>query len=205
MKKKVLVVDLDGTLYKINTFHHFIKYLIIYSLANFEIILVIKTIALIFLRGFKIISHSKWKFYILNSIQSKKNIDFEKFVNSISNWKRDISILKDNSYDIKILATAAPFCYAHIIAQNEHFNICQATNFPTSKFSKEFENRNEVKRDTLLRYLNDNNISKIHTLVTDHLDDLPLIKLAINNIIIDPDSHMKKKLLDYKIKYQVLS
>ena len=36
INKKVLVVDLDGTLYSINTFHHFLGFIITYNLRKFK-------------------------------------------------------------------------------------------------------------------------------------------------------------------------
>ena len=149
MKKKVLVVDLDGTLFKINTFHYFIRYLILYSIKNFNLVLLVKIGGALIFRTLKISSHAKMKYDILKSIATKKNIDYQNFVSSISLKKRDISILNDSSFDIKILATAAPTCYATIIAKNEALDECLGTNFPDSIFDNDYDNIKEVKKKAI--------------------------------------------------------
>ena len=204
MKKKVLVVDLDGTLFKINTFHYFMMYLIKYCIKSFNIILLLKILVTIFSRGSKLVSHSKMKYNILKSIKNKESIDYNKFVNSISNMKRDISLIRDSSFDLKILATAAPACYANLISEYESFNYCLATEFPVSNFTEDFDNIKETKKNNTINHLLNNKINEIDTLVTDHIDDLPLMKLAKKNVIINPNRKMEKLLNEHNIKYEVL-
>ena len=200
--KKVLVVDLDGSLYSINTFHFFITYLIRHSIRRIDVSLFCLLVYVIGLRGLKIISHSKMKYIILNSIKSKEQIGYKKFVSSISKYKREIEAIKNN-FDLKILATAAPSCYASIIAKNEQFHTCLGTNFPTKSFHDRFENIKEEKKENVMNYLVSQNITKIDTFITDHLDDLPLIKLANRNIIVSPSQDfmfiLKQNLISFDV------
>lgn len=194
MKKKALVVDLDRTLYSINTFHYFIKYLIHYSIKKFDIILFWKVLTSIIFRITKSISQSKMKYNILKAIKDNTEIDYLTFVQSISPFKNNINIINDDSFYIKILATAAPSCYAEIIAKNEGFNVCIATDSPKKRFNKEFENIKEVKRNNVIGYLKEIDVFQVDTFVTDHLDDISLMEVSKNNILISPDSHTKAEL-----------
>ena len=97
-------------------------------------------------RLLKITTHAQMKYAILKAISNNKNIDCQKFVNRISIKKRHLSILNDTSFNIKILATAAPSCYATIIAKNENFDVCLGTNFTDSAFDETFENSKEISQ-----------------------------------------------------------
>ena len=202
MNKRVLVVDLDGTLFTINTFHHFIKYLIIKSITRFKVLLLFKLSLAISSRLFQ--PHAKMKYHILNLLKNRTDIDYNEFVNTISSKKRALKILQDISFDIKILATAAPSCYANIIAKNNHFHICLGTDFPHSSFNSAFENSKMVKKENVLSYLSNNNINHIDVLVTDHKDDLPLIKLAMRNKIVNPNENLVAYLKQNSISFEVI-
>lgn len=200
MSKKVLVVDLDGTLFKINTFHYFIKYLIFKSIKRFKILFLIKLGFVIFLRLF--FTHQKMKYYVLKLLKHRTDIDFNEFVNSISNEKRELKILKDSSFDIKILATAAPLCYASIIAKNNGFPICLATDFPDSNFNSSFENSKAAKKENVINYLASINVNHLDVFITDHLDDLPLMRVAKRNIIVNLNQGLVKQLKQNSISFE---
>lgn len=204
MNKKVLVVDLDGTLYTINTFHYFIKYLLLFCIKNLNLVLLVKVGITLFFRMLKLCSHARMKYDILNLISSRTDIDYQKFVNSISSKKRDITKVNDATFDMKILATAAPSCYANIIAENEQFQFCLGTNFSASSFNKEFENIKDMKKNNVMAYLMSKGITEIDTLITDHIDDLPLMKLANRNIIIEPNELFLKQLNQNLITFEII-
>ncbi len=203
LKKKALVVDLDGTLYTINTFHYFIKFLVYHSIKSINILLLIKIFMALVFRGCMLIPHSKMKYFILKSIMNNRSIDYQKFIKKISIYKRNISIIREGEFNLKILATAAPSCYASIIAKNEDFDVCLGTDFPISNFDKEFENSKEIKKESVLNYLGHDGNSDFDTFITDHLDDIPLMKLADKNILINPSNvtikEVKKQLISFEI------
>ena len=195
MERKVLVVDLDETLYSINTFHYFIKFILFQALKQFNIALFGFISYVCFLRVFKKLSHSKLKFLILKRIENE-NINYFKFVQQIQNKRRDLPI-DVNNYHLKILATGAPYNYARLIAENEGFDVCIGTTYPTKLEQpvENYENIKEVKRANVLCYLKKVDLENcIDTFITDHLDDLPLIEIATKNIIINADKKMKAKL-----------
>lgn len=204
MKKKVLVVDLDGTLYTINTFHHFLKFLIIYAVKNFRIVLAFKIGIVIVFRLLKIITHARLKYNILKIIASRSDIDYQKFVSGILSNKRNIELLNDHSFDIKILATAAPSCYAEFIAKNENMDVCLGTDFPVAEFYSEFENIKETKKNSLINYLQLKGITEIDAFVTDHEDDLPILKIANRNIVVSPNNEFKQLLIKNNISFETI-
>lgn len=203
LNKKVLVVDLDGTLYSINTFHYFIWFIILHNIRIFRILSVIKISINILFRIFKISSHSKMKYDILKRIANDTQIDYTKFVNTIDKFKKDLKVDK-KQFDLTILATAAPYCYANIIANNENFDLCIATNFKDSIFNDEFENSKEIKRNNVMNALLKNEIHKIDTLITDHIDDLPLMKLSKKNRIVSPNRELEAQLKQHRISYEII-
>ncbi|MBU3823021.1 haloacid dehalogenase-like hydrolase [Flavobacteriaceae bacterium XHP0103] len=193
MEKKVLVVDLDGTLYTINTFHHFLKFLLFYSFRQFKFWLSSKLLVVILLRMLRLVSHSKMKYLILKSIQ-KEEIDYSAFIERINKYKRLIGEVSNPDFHLKILATAAPSCYASLIAKNENFDVCLGTGFPAEEYKNNYENKGEIKKNSVLKYLRSVGVCQIDTMITDHLDDLPLMKVSSNNILYCPNQFLEEEL-----------
>ena len=55
-----------------------------------------------------------------------------------------------------------------------------------------------------MNYLKSENINEIDTLVTDHIDDLPLIKMAKKNIIVNPNQKLIIALKQNSISFEVI-
>lgn len=202
MKKSVLVVDLDKTLFSINTFHYYIKFLISYGLKKMKFYLVFKILIFLLLRNFKLITHAKMKYEILKN-SCNKQLNIQHFVKSIDLYKNNLQILKQH-FDLKILATAAPNNYSEIIAKQEMFDVCIATKLP-EVFYESFENNKENKKRNVLAYLKKENINHIDVFVTDHIDDLPLIKISKKNIIVKPNENLISILNKNLINYEIVS
>ncbi|RZN80622.1 MAG: hypothetical protein EVB12_04160, partial [Winogradskyella sp.] len=139
MTKKVLVVDLDGTLYDRNTFHEFLFFLVKYFFIRVAIFRFLPLIIVIMQRLFNLISHAKMKYRVLLIIRNL-DIDYTDFISKLSKHKNELKEISDTSFDIKILATAAPSCYATHIAKTEGFDVCLATDIPENGFTSDFEN-----------------------------------------------------------------
>ncbi len=150
------------------------------------------------------LTHAKMKFYVLNIIKHRTDIDFNEFVNTISTKKRELAVLQDSSFDIKILATAAPSCYANIIARNNYFHKCLGTDFSDSNYKPSFENSKIIKKNNVMSYLSNLNINHIDVLVTDSIDDFPLVELATQNIIVNPRESFVKLLKQKSISFEVI-
>ena len=203
MRKKVLVVDLDGTLYATNTFHQFMSYLLKSSVKNLDPIFCFQIVFFSFLRAIKIISHSRLKFYILKKVTTRFYIDYLEFVDSIDKYKRVITLQYNKDFDVKILATAAPYCYSNVIANKLNFDACIATDFSIPKFSIEFENARENKKKNVVDFLKKEGLVTVDLFITDHIDDLPLIKISKMNVIINPNFEFEKALQSLNIQYEV--
>lgn len=86
---------------------------------------------------------------------------------------------------LTMLATAAPSCYAAEFARRMGFDGVCATETP-SDASQMTECRGEVKLSRAVKWLEAHNAT-LETLVTDHHDDLPLLRLPKHiNILVDP-------------------
>lgn len=186
MNRKVLVVDLDGTLYQCNTFHELLKYLLCLYFKDFKGLKLSLLMVLIKLRLLRIISHAKLKYHVLRLVKNDK-IDFEPFIAQLSKFKNEIEEVSNNTFDIKILATAAPCYYAELIAKKNGFDTCLATQLPQNGYSSDFENLREQKKNSLIEYLKSCSLESIDVFITDHIDDASIIKMAKKNIIINPD------------------
>ncbi len=198
------MIDLDGTLYATNTFHQFVKYLLTRSAKSLDLLLTFRILLFMTFRMLKIISHSRLKYNVLGSIKNKSYLDNVEFVESIGGYKRDISKLYNEEYNLKILATAAPACYSKIIAKDHKFDACIATENPYSRHLLRFENSKENKKKNVVSYLKTKGLGTIDLFITDHIDDLSLIKISKKNIIINPDKHFEKTLQSLDIQYEVV-
>ncbi|MEC3907307.1 hypothetical protein VOI54_09785 [Tamlana sp. 2201CG12-4] len=145
------------------------------------------------------------KHRVLYLIKDLEYIDYKTFVSSIANKKRDISIIKEERFFIRILATGAPSCYANIIANIEKFDICISTDFPEFNFNDRFDNVKTVKRDNVLKYLRDFDVEQIDTFITDHIDDLPLMKISKQNLIVCPSEVLINQLKQNSISFEVMN
>lgn len=203
MKKRVLVVDLDGTLFNINTFHYFIKFLILHCIKRLSFVLFFRLCLALFSRV--ISSHAKMKYNVLFLLKNRTDIDYQMFVNSVASEKRDLSRYINGGFDIKILATAAPSCYADLIAINEGFDLCLGTDFTNSSFNEAFENVREVKKENVLNCLKVKGTGQIDIFITDHKDDLPLIMLAKKNILVRPNQELLTELKQNSISFEVIN
>lgn len=203
MDKKVLVVDLDGTLYNANTFHKFLIFLLRYYLKKVKIFKLITLIVFLKFRFVRIISHARLKYQVLKLIRNE-DLDIEAFVSHLEKDKNEIKEILNSEFDIKILATAAPLFYAQAIANQNNFDVCLATDFPENGFISNFENLGKEKKIRLLKYLKTNGLKIVDTFVTDHEDDIPIVKMAKHNIIINPNDEfsawLKENLVNFEIR-----
>ncbi|NNC44850.1 MAG: hypothetical protein HKN99_03110 [Winogradskyella sp.] len=201
MNKNVVVVDLDGTLYSINTFHHYLKFIFIKSISTIRFWLSVRLIMLFIRRILGFVSHAEMKYRVL-SWTANYNIDHQKFASSIKKYHNNLHNLETNTFHHKILATAAPSCYASIIATNHGFNHCVATTYTQEGITSFVENSKEAKKENVTQLLKSLNLNEINTLITDHIDDLPLMKISKEVILINPSSELIKELNDHNIKFK---
>lgn len=190
MKKSVIVVDLDGTLSKSNTFHAFIRYILKKSFKSLDWLWFFKILFWSGFRAFKLISHKRWKFQILKDCTGKK-IDVEAFLYHIHKTINKFILDEIKNYQVSILATAAPELYAISLAKKYHFTHYSATVF-NQKYTFFTENKQLTKFNNVKQLLANIQNETIDLLITDHIDDKELISDAQKSWLINPDELLKR-------------
>ena len=193
---KAIVVDLDGTLLKTNTFLQYIKFVCYEMLKQGDVFRVGIICFLVFLRKIRIISsHEKLKKRIL--IISKRYTDenrMNKLIKELCYFENKEVIFLLGKYKsmgyVSVLSTAAPCVYAALIGKCYGFNFVCSTAMPNQE--EWHENVNEQKKKNTISLL-ENNSLKLAVMITDHYDDLPLLLLdKEDNFIINPTDKSKK-------------
>lgn len=169
---KVLVCDLDGTLLSCNSFTHFVRYLFIHKPTLFFSIL--KRVAR---RKLRLSSHASTKQHILRLAAPKlSQEEIDGFAASLLQryGRPEVRTLIDREREKGcrvLLATAAPALYAKAIARQAGFEGCVATEAGGA------ENFRQEKLRRVEEWL-DKDGGTLAAIVTDHHDDLALIRRA---------------------------
>ena len=201
MKKSIIVIDLDETLSKINTFHAFIYHIIKQSFSTFNWYWLLKILFWSTLRTTKSITHKKWKYEIIKCSQNQK-INLEEFVRRIHKTINPFVLNEIEKYDFSILATAAPSLYAAELAKKYLFTHYIATEF-RSEYSQFSENIQEEKFNNVKKTLNYLSINKIDLFVTDHIDDALLVQFAQQSWLINADENLKHFINEHHLEERV--
>lgn len=202
--RKSLIIDLDGTLLNTNTFKDYIKYIFNDALMKRNFLINVQIIVYVILRKLRIISHECMKKHILKiTTPFMSHEKLEKFTKTLY-LKENLKVLdllhkyKSQNY-LCILSTAAPESYASIIANHYGFDNCIATsNYITSNW---MENVKENKKENTINFLKRNNAS-LNIFITDHYDDLPLLKIPKEiNTIVNPNIKTQRILKENHITF----
>ncbi|MDE6397005.1 MAG: haloacid dehalogenase-like hydrolase [Muribaculaceae bacterium] len=172
--KPLTVVDLDGTLVDGNTLHEYIKAGFAEASPGNKISLAILAV----LRRLRLISHKRMKFSALSLITPTDKLK-NRFLSNIKLRPEVKSIIEDK--DAVLLATAAPDVYAPWIWHGAYV----AT--PTKNNPNREECRGENKVRAITKGI-ENQPYYIDTVITDHHDDLPLMKVAREVILVHPSA-----------------
>jgi phosphoserine phosphatase len=205
---KGVIVDLDETLLTINTFKCFIKFCLTLSLNRNNYWVFFKTLWIISLRKLKILKHSIMKYRLLNLCSNDVTAnDIKIFIDTIIPFyiNQDVFSLikkfKRKNYRI-CLSTAAPEIYVNEIANRISFDYVLCTKYSSSLFYWQ-ENIREQKAINTLMLFKAEKISP-HIIITDHYDDLPLMKEVDFCYIVSPSNKTKHILKQNKISYLLL-
>jgi phosphoserine phosphatase len=184
-RRKLVVVDLDGTLIAGNSLHIYLKCGAAELLRTGNIISALKVLGLGALRVLRIISHRRMKFAAIAMIERTEHLRqvFCAKIDSIRRPEVEMLINEFRAADCDvILATAAADVYVDWIWQG----VSLAT--PIEGNSNRVELRGSTKRDAVLQYMQQHN-AQLHAVVTDHADDLALLMCgARQNILVHPSS-----------------
>lgn len=189
-----IIVDLDGTLLTRNSFKKYLKFAAWQSLRRLRIDIIPRVAAWIAVRKLRLITHSQLKQRLLRVTEPIMGHDeLHKFANRLARYINPsvcrMCRQQRQAGKAVILATAAPASYASLIAQGVSLDGCIAT--PPSDTQDWRETVREEKRDQVLALLRRNKLS-LHGIITDHHDDLPLMRVSENITLVSPD----KKTLD---------
>lgn len=184
-RRKLVVVDLDGTLIAGNSLHIYLQCGARSLLRKGKFGAALQLLGLCGLRVLRIVSHRRMKFAALSLIEPDEELrnDFCKKINRLRRPEVEqlLKDFRDNDCEV-ILATAAADVYVGWIWQG----ICLAT--PTANNAQRRELRGETKRNAVLQYAQQHNLG-LHAVITDHADDLALLMCgARQNILINPSS-----------------
>lgn len=193
-KRRLVIVDLDGTLVKGNTLHQYLCIGMFHSLTHRRYLSGIKIAGIGLLRALRLISHKQFKFRALALITPDAALQnqFRKRINSMINQdvERLLKEMREDGMTI-LLVTAAADIYIPWIWDGEYI---------ASDSALHIEMRGERKLQEVKRYMDRNGV-ELYAVITDHSDDLPLLRAgAKKNILVNPSRKTLKLCdMDYEI------
>lgn len=206
--RKAVVVDLDGTLVRINTFKVYIEYVCKVALKNGRIDICAQLIWNVLLRKFRWIAHEVMKYHILRAtdrLMTRKRLEslVDRLLLSINSDVVNLCYkYREEGYFI-LLSTAAPENYASILSKRLFLDGVCATAIPNKRM-KWKENVRNVKCKNTINYLKDKDLS-LDILITDHYDDIPLLNIhKERNILMKPNKKTIERINNNGIPYDIL-
>jgi phosphoserine phosphatase len=203
---KLVVVDLDGTFIHSNSFRLFILFLLRESLRERKLLGLFHLVLLMFLRTVRLYSHSRLKFVVLKHFTPLHSEKINTFVNSLGVGvnKRVREFLRKckNEGMAVCLATAAPAFYANGMRQFFDFDFVLGTSTPENDHSW-VENIRGEKLRSVNRLATREGLT-IHTVISNHFDDLPLFEICRNPILVGASSETIVLLAQRGIMFQQL-
>ncbi len=192
--KKIIVVDLDGSLITINSFRYWLLCSFVFLLVSFRWLSLLKFIKFIVYRLRGISDRVKMKRDILSVTEALPAFFMSGFVWFLCLFLNRNVLAEMNQYDTSQyyvdLCTAAPVCYAKMIAQKLDFSHVFAT---ASVFATDWkENIGSQKVVSLEEFYGEN--MDIDCVITDHHDDLPLLIRAKKRILVTPSRTTREKM-----------
>lgn len=206
VERQAVIVDLDETFIKVNTFNHYFKFLLRISFNKGFYSDTIELLIVAIKRKFRLISHSRAKQLILGIAKViTSNEDNARFADQILYQTNDdvaneIDWLQCHGHPI-YLATAAPEIYAKHIAIKSMMDGCISTPIPNQD-KDIIETRGEVKLKETIALLNLKR-EYIWRIYTDHYDDLPIMSEAKETVLVNPRkktlSLLKKSAVNFRV------
>lgn len=185
---KAVVVDFDGTLYRGNSFEDCVKMTLKGCLKKWHIASALRISTWVALRKLRLVSHARMKYQLQPVLE--KRYDKQAFLLHLrlhinqEIWEECLQYRALNYH--LCLATAAPEFYIESLAENMNFDSYCATPRSQVPYNQWKENRGESKKEHCLQLLAQADAS-LELLITDHADDLPLLKVAKHHIIVKQD------------------
>lgn len=205
--RKAVVVDLDGTLVRINTFKVYIEYVCKVALRKGRLDICTQLIWNVLLRKSRWISHEVMKYHILRAtdrFMTQKRLEFlvDRLLLNINPDVINLCYKYRKEGFFILLSTAAPENYASILSERLSLDGICATAIPDKRTGWK-ENVRSTKCENTISYLKNRDLS-LDILITDHYDDIPLLKInKEKNILVSPSQNSIEKIEDEKIKFEL--
>lgn len=208
MNGRAVVVDLDGTLLTVNTFHRYIAFMsrVAFGSSYFDVLA--KIALAVAARGMRLIPHAEMKRMVLGAtVRHASDGLMDGFTAQLRRYadSRVLTLIEKcrGESDCLVLATAAPDVYARRIAGMYGFDACIATPSDTSGQWRELSG--VAKRDAVCRWLEENSL-KLATVITDHADDLPLMACNATgaNILVSPGEATVRRVEAAGVGFEIL-
>ena len=182
--RKALVIDLDGTLLRTNTFRDYLRFSCREALAAMRWGVFLGILFYSLLRLLRLVSHARLKYHVLCLTRTLSTEPMlQRFVDrELQSLNPQVSgLLSEYSQQgyLTVLATAAPAHYASLLAHKLGFEACCATPLPTTSFDQWQECRGEEKLRSVSTLLATHEAT-LAVVVTDHEDDRPLLRANVD-------------------------
>lgn len=203
MKEVWAIFDLDGTILRVNSLKKFliweIKKLLLFH--NYKAVGII--LASVALRQLRMISHERMKWLMMSHCHNLENV-MTQFCDTLMNeinWEVVKLMEKERMDGYKIaIVTSAPEEYALPFSQKLRADICLATKRAGNSFSDYRQNKGVAKVERVKPLCSD-----IRCVVTDHYDDIPLMRICQGkNYLVNPSKHTICRLKKNGIGYLLL-
>ncbi len=198
---EALIVDLDGTLLSVNSFSRFVVWLWKKFVADGHLHAAGCVAIEVFRRKLRLCTHAEAKKRIMEVARHYlSERDFANFGHGLCRYMRSEvkAFIDERKHARTVLATAAPEDYAKAVAAECGFDFLLASRAET----EECKGEEKLRR---IKALCEYNGLHIRNVMTDHHDDLPLLKLpGVENVLVDPSVETIKILNNQSIKYIIL-
>lgn len=200
-ERKGIVVDLDGTLVRGNTLHLLMRWLAGHHPVGAAPGLLWAACR----RVAGVDSHVEMKGRVLAIARcSMTPSEVERFARSLVPQVNQAVLILMRKYDYTILATAAPDFYACAIARMLGCDACVSSNLE-QVIRDGREMRGECKRDSVEALASQEDV-EVAAVVTDHKDDLPLLRLPdVSRFLVNPAHELCLTLDSESLPYDVIT
>ncbi len=176
---RLLIVDLDGTLCRDNTFSLWVAYSARRLARHGRLASVARMTVWVIARKLRLVSHRRMKHALMQITDTDNPTVIERFAGRVATrFNNNVTdIVNDHlrHADMVVLATAAPSLYAPEVARKAGIRLCVST--PMTRRSADYtECRGEEKLKAVKAITGNWDAYNEVTVVTDHVDDAPLMR-----------------------------
>ena len=185
--RTLVIVDLDGTLYSINTFEAWIFFYLKDSFKSGRWRIASLLIWFSVLRKLRLISHAMLKREVIKLSFDVHESVLDSFVGLLKPYQNKyvIAALKAIDAGTNVLATAAPDFYASKLSGNTDFQMKVMTSSLIDSGWADCRGFEKIKQIT--QHVDLGEFDEI-IFFTDHFDDIPLMKVSSRVVLVSPSS-----------------